>query len=102
MTNFVRFYSNVTEFPTNWNHFLTACDCNEEGSTSLICDKETGQCPCKANVTNQQCEVCESEYKGHPDCIRKIILTKDLYVKTWVPLASTTCTLWPNKVHNLY
>ena len=54
---------------------LTACNCNEEGSTSLICDKETGQCPCKANITNRQCEVCESGYKGHPTCIRKIILT---------------------------
>ena len=47
------------------------CGCSEEGSTSLICDKSNGQCPCKPNVINRQCDECEVGYRSFPDCIGK-------------------------------
>ena len=29
------------------------CECNEEGSTSNVCNCESGQCPCKENITGR-------------------------------------------------
>uniref|UniRef100_A0A8B9CDD6 Usherin n=1 Tax=Anser brachyrhynchus TaxID=132585 RepID=A0A8B9CDD6_9AVES len=36
------------------------CDCDKAGTVngSLLCDKSTGQCPCKAGVTGLQCNQC--------------------------------------------
>ena len=48
-----------------------ACNCDPNGSTSLICNKETGQCACKPNVVERQCKVCENGFKGHPECVCK-------------------------------
>ena len=50
------------------------CGCSKEGSTSLICDKSNGQCQCKPNVINRQCDKCEIGYKSFPDCIGKFFL----------------------------
>ena len=44
------------------------CACNPEGSTSLVCDKSDGQCPCQANVTGRQCNVCQDGFKNYPNC----------------------------------
>ena len=49
---------------------LSDCSCSEKGSISLICDKETGQCPCQPNVTGRQCETCQDGFKEYPDCER--------------------------------
>lgn len=36
------------------------CNCEKAGTVngSLLCDKSTGQCPCKAGVTGLQCSQC--------------------------------------------
>ena len=62
------------------------CGCSEEGSTNLICDKRNGQCTCKPNVINRQCDECDIGYKSFPDCIRKLFhimkqLKKDFHFK---------------------
>ena len=44
------------------------CACDPDGSTSLVCDKSDGQCPCKANVTGRRCNVCEDGFKNYPNC----------------------------------
>ena len=49
---------------------LSDCSCSEKGSISLICDKETGQCPCQPNVSGRQCETCQDGFKEYPDCER--------------------------------
>ena len=38
--------------------FLTilACDCNPGGSLSNICEKKSGQCRCRPNVTGRRCD----------------------------------------------
>ena len=59
--------SNLT-FPF-FHDFLSDCNCDEEGSTSIVCDKNDGQCPCKEHVTNRRCDVCEATFKGFPNCI---------------------------------
>ena len=48
-----------------------ACNCDPDGSTSPICEKSDGQCPCKDNVGGRQCDACEDGFKEHPECIRK-------------------------------
>ena len=55
-------------------YLILVCGCDEDGSVGLICEKETGQCPCKDNVTGRQCRVCEEGYKEFPDCVGKYIL----------------------------
>ncbi|XP_016076620.1 PREDICTED: usherin [Miniopterus natalensis] len=37
------------------------CDCDKTGTVngSLLCDKSTGQCPCKLGVTGLRCHQCE-------------------------------------------
>ena len=54
----------------------TACNCDVMGSSSLVCDVITGQCPCRVNVaTNSQrnalgqindlrCHSCLADYYG--------------------------------------
>ncbi|CAH1795786.1 unnamed protein product, partial [Owenia fusiformis] len=32
------------------------CDCDIGGSTSLVCDKISGQCPCRQNIGGRQCD----------------------------------------------
>ncbi|NXU89943.1 USH2A protein, partial [Xiphorhynchus elegans] len=36
------------------------CNCDKAGTVngSLLCDKSTGQCPCKAGVTGPRCSQC--------------------------------------------
>ena len=64
---------------------LTVCGCSEEGSTSLICDKTDGQCPCKPNVINRKCDECDFGYKSFPDCIRKFenLIVISIYLILW-------------------
>ncbi|CAH8581151.1 unnamed protein product [Schistosoma haematobium] len=40
------------------------CLCNSTGSRSEICDKLTGQCPCKDGVVGRQCDRCASYHYG--------------------------------------
>uniref|UniRef100_A0A673CW12 Basement membrane-specific heparan sulfate proteoglycan core protein n=1 Tax=Sphaeramia orbicularis TaxID=375764 RepID=A0A673CW12_9TELE len=34
------------------------CQCHINGSVSEVCNKETGQCPCRENVVGRQCDEC--------------------------------------------
>uniref|UniRef100_A0A4W6DUW1 Laminin subunit alpha-2 n=1 Tax=Lates calcarifer TaxID=8187 RepID=A0A4W6DUW1_LATCA len=34
------------------------CQCHTNGSVYEVCNKETGQCPCKENVVGRQCDEC--------------------------------------------
>ena len=38
------------------------CLCNMTGATSRVCDKVSGQCTCRENVSGRQCERCDSGY----------------------------------------
>lgn len=42
------------------------CVCDVEGTLggSEVCDKETGQCPCKMNVEGLDCSLCVSQHYG--------------------------------------
>ena len=44
------------------------CTCNHDGSDSLSCDVETGQCACADFVTGRECDRCEDGYWGFPNC----------------------------------
>ena len=41
-----------------------ACGCEPAGSDPLVCNKTTGQCPCKAQAIQRQCNVCPSGHYG--------------------------------------
>lgn len=40
------------------------CECDNTGSESSLCDKYTGQCPCKKNVAGRQCKHCAPGFYG--------------------------------------
>ena len=47
---------------------LVECNCNEEGSSSFICNVETGQCPCKNDlITGKNCDESIPGYYGFPE-----------------------------------
>ncbi|EQB78595.1 usherin isoform A [Camelus ferus] len=45
----------------NHSFFCLPCNCDKTGTVngSLLCDKSTGQCPCKLGVTGLRCNQCE-------------------------------------------
>ncbi|XP_045715406.1 usherin [Phyllostomus hastatus] len=47
--------------PQNDSFLCLPCDCDRTGTVngSLLCDKSTGQCPCKLGVTGLRCNRCE-------------------------------------------
>ena len=51
-------------------HFI-ACQCEMDGSVSMECDAITGECTCKnPKITGVNCEKCDDERYGYPDCHR--------------------------------
>ena len=56
---------------------ISECGCNNATSSSFICDKTTGQCPCTKNSCGTTCgECCEGFYK-FPDCEGKQIILQN-------------------------
>ncbi|CAB4003565.1 Hypothetical predicted protein [Paramuricea clavata] len=60
----------VFTMTTMFNGALTTCDCDRNGSTSAVCDKFGGQCPCRQNVVGRKCDKCIGGYTGFPNCRR--------------------------------
>ena len=57
---------------TNLNLAFSECQCNEEGSSSQICDVVTGQCPCKSDlITGVKCDESVPGHYDFPDPKRK-------------------------------
>ena len=44
--------------------FTIGCNCDITGSESSLCDKYTGQCPCKSNVGGRTCDRCQPGFYG--------------------------------------
>ncbi|XP_075525225.1 wing blister isoform X1 [Dermacentor variabilis] len=40
------------------------CDCSLTGSVSQVCNKTTGQCPCKASFSGRTCDRCQDGFGG--------------------------------------
>ena len=38
-----------------------ACDCDQDGSQDLTCNRESGQCNCHDGITNRTCNSCVNE-----------------------------------------
>lgn len=47
--------------PQNNSFLCLPCDCDKTGTVngSVLCDKSTGQCPCKSGVTGLRCSQCQ-------------------------------------------
>lgn len=43
-----------------------ACNCDPFGSLNMSCDIETGQCPCRPNITGSMCNRPEPGYYYSP------------------------------------
>lgn len=58
-----------------------ACDCESPGSSSDVCDAETGQCVCDHNFGGRTCERCEHGFFNFPTCSCKYSFqpTKDSF-----------------------
>ena len=60
--------------------YHTECVCNPDGSTSLDCDEDYGNCSCKEgfagikchecmpNVVGNKCDTCEPSFFDFPSC----------------------------------
>ena len=46
--------------------FYPACECNEDGSTSIACNDD-GKCYCKDNIMGDKCDEPGHEYYNFPD-----------------------------------
>lgn len=45
------------------------CDCDDIGSSSLQCDRETGHCVCHKGIGGEKCDQCDRSYIGTaPNC----------------------------------
>ncbi len=42
-------------YPVSENEDCLACDCNPGGSMSPICNKVSGRCTCRSNITSRTC-----------------------------------------------
>ena len=42
----------------------TGCSCDPDGSENLVCNKTTGQCPCRKNSVGKTCNSCPTGYYG--------------------------------------
>ncbi|XP_015765926.1 PREDICTED: laminin subunit gamma-1-like [Acropora digitifera] len=40
------------------------CECNPAGSMNLVCNKSTGECPCKVNSLDTKCNRCPPDFYG--------------------------------------
>ena len=48
--------------------FILACECNAIGINNDTCDAVTGQCDCKTNYGQRQCDACADGYFSFPTC----------------------------------
>ena len=44
--------------------YISACECNMDGSLNTVCNHETGQCDCKPGVGTRVCSECMEDYYG--------------------------------------
>ena len=63
-----------------YNFSIAECECNSDGSTSLDCDEDYGNCSCKEgfagikchecmpNVVGNKCDTCEPSFFDFPSC----------------------------------
>ena len=54
--------------------FFSECNCQNEGSKSLTCDKRYGMCGCKSNIIGDKCDKCIDGFFGFPNCQSKWFL----------------------------
>ena len=47
-----------------------ACECHPDGSSTLQCDRRTGQCVCEDGVAGLHCDICDRGTTGQlPNCM---------------------------------
>ena len=71
-----------------------SCDCNLDGVIGglKICDKVTGQCPCKLYVTGRRCTSCKAGFYGLAGS-KVFGCTGVLVVNIWARLFESRLTL---------
>ncbi|XP_063299217.1 laminin subunit alpha-2 isoform X3 [Pelobates fuscus] len=59
--------------PNHWGYSIVngckACDCDTQGSLSLLCNADTGCCFCRPNFSGDKCNSCRLGYRNFPQCI---------------------------------
>lgn len=60
--------ASVFSITADHNSGALPCGCNVDGSISLECDPFGGQCQCKENVINRECDECRDNYYDFPNC----------------------------------
>jgi len=49
------------------------CDCNDRGTTSLVCDETSGDCLCQDSFTGPTCDRCATGFYRFPHCRRTYV-----------------------------
>ena len=69
---------------------ISECVCNSNGSTSLDCDEDYGNCSCKEgfggikchecmpNVIGDKCDTCQPGFWGYPSCQEGLSIIRSL------------------------
>ncbi|XP_022106018.1 laminin subunit alpha-1-like [Acanthaster planci] len=79
-------------YPTTESEECSACDCSIGGSTSPVCNKVSGRCSCRRNITDRQCSVTEQgfyfelldsnrydSWEAESDCLRTSAVPFNLF-----------------------
>ena len=56
------------------NNSFSGCNCQNEGSKNLTCDKRYGKCVCKPNIIGDKCDKCIDGFFGFPNCQSKWLI----------------------------
>jgi len=49
------------------------CDCSDRGTTSQVCNEETGECLCDDSFTGPRCDRCATGFYRFPQCRRTFL-----------------------------
>ncbi|KAK2155671.1 hypothetical protein NP493_2054g00001 [Ridgeia piscesae] len=66
----------------------TSCDCNPEGSTVSVCDKNTGRCSCKTRTLGRRCDQCAAGHSSN--CSSSPLWYRSVYRSYWDLLTGPT------------
>lgn len=48
--------------------FYIDCDCDVQGTTEEVCDKENGRCICREGFGGSRCDECLPGFYDYPQC----------------------------------
>ena len=62
---------------------MIECLCDDEGSTKITCDNDTGHCSCRPNVEGNRCDSCSTGFFKFPGCEGEFRFQTGIFTIEW-------------------